>query len=75
MGIYARNCGNCGHSDDAGDDNVVCLRFPPSAFPVPQQSRVIGGKGGVQIGQIAVSPVVPKERRACGEWKNSEVDG
>jgi len=65
---FDKTCENCFYfvpNADSGDG--LCLRYPPTVFPFPQQS-VVGGD--VQIMLRMFRPGVRRADR-CGEFKQS----
>lgn len=65
------NCGTCDFGRTGGK-SIFCHRFPPMPFPLPtQQTRIIGQRPNVSMGQICFFPVVGKNDW-CGEWRHND---
>lgn len=66
------NCVDCRFYEGKGDKQGICVRYPPSVFPFPTGSKVVGGAVGLQL-QSFLPPV--SAGGWCGEWGLKTLNG
>ena len=60
-------CAECRYYEKQSDKQGICRRRPPSVFPMPVHSKVIGSVGGNQV--MLQSFYAPVDGGGwCGEW-------
>lgn len=60
-----KTCKNCKFAGDEKADEIVCVRFPPSVFPMQRMNPLTRQP---DLGFISIFPNCPAESTACGEW-------